>query len=894
MAQFVVSLADSKATVTELTGGKGANLARLLAADLPVPSGWCVTTDVYRALADEPTTQTALESLDELSPDDTAHIAEQSATLRSHFEQRPMPTEIRQAITNAVADDGTTYAVRSSATAEDLPTASFAGQHETYLGVAGHDALLDRIGDCFASVFTERAVTYRLRNGISNVEVAMAVVVQEMADADVAGVLFTADPVSGNRHVASVDANFGLGDTVVAGDVSPDNARIDRRTGEVIAYEVGEKQRALRQVQGPHGGTDFVSMSPEVRDSRALSDERLRTLVALGERVETLLERPQDIEWALVGDEFVLLQARPITSLYPLPSPLPTDDLLHVYLSFGHAQAMPEAMPPLVLDFWTGFMNAGADELRGDDEAESWAVEAGSRLYLDLTPLLRIELFRRMLPGRVAAMSEPAANGLRDLLEHHPEAFPDRGRIADARAIANVVRHASPALLRAIVGLFGRVARTLLFGPRDPAGQQRWVESWGKELAGQIREPATTAERVRIIFDHLRFSMVVVGPLGRIGSQLLAGIAAQKLLVRIVPDADDDIDAIGRGFDTELVTRMNQQLGDLADVARGSPAVRDALRNGCSLDELEAVDGGPTFLDALGDFLDDFGHRASGEIDLSRPRWRDDSSALIRTVRSNLEVMESGSHQSHLGRLERDAAAASTRLEARAGRGLFGPLKAALVRRLIRTYRGGISLREYPKHGVAYVFTAVHEVLATAGEELAASGCLDTPEDVWYLRRGELVAMLETGSNLSVDIDARRQTHTQHASMTPPPLLTSEGETPTGASTNTASENVLTGTPVSAGVVEGVARVIRDPTGEALEPGEILVAPSTDPGWTPLFLNASGLVMDVGGRMTHGALVAREYGIPAVAAVPEATATIHSGERIRIDGKRGTVELLDR
>ncbi|MFC7202146.1 PEP/pyruvate-binding domain-containing protein [Haloferax namakaokahaiae] len=904
MAQFVLSLTETAAEAAERTGGKGANLARLVTADLPVRSGWCVTTDAYRALADDPEIQTALASLDELEPDDTEEVARQSAELRATFEAQSLPPTLREEITASVGDDQTTYAVRSSATAEDLPTASFAGQHETYLGV-GKAELVERVRDCVASLFTERAVTYRLRNGISNAEVAMAVVIQEMVDADVAGVLFTADPVSGNRHVASVDANFGLGDTVVAGDVSPDNARIDRRTGEVLDYEIGEKQRVLRQVQGPHGGTDLVLLSAEDRASRALSDAQLRRLVALGERVETLLERPQDIEWALVEDEFVLLQARPITSLYPLPSPVPDDGRLHAYLSFGHVQAMPEALPPLVLDFWIGFMEGDADAFRqneGDGQSEGdgqnegdprWAVEAGSRLYADLTPLLRIGTLRRVLPGRVASVSEPAADGLRELLEDRPDAFPERGRVADARTILGAVRRAPQDVRAAIGGFVRRGTKTFLAGPTDPKTERRWVENWGREFATTVREPATTSERVRVVFDDLDFSMVLVGPLARIGSQLIAAVVARRLLVRLVPDADADIDEIGKGFDTELVTQMNQRLGDIADLARASPGVRDALRNDASLAELESVAGGPEFTRALDDFLADFGHRGSGEIDLSRPRWNDDPATLLRTVRSNLERTESGTHRDHFERLERDAAAASTRLEARTGRGRLGPFKAALVRRLIRTYRGAIPFREYPKHGVAHLFAAIHETLADAGEELADAGILDSPTDVWYLRKDELLAALESGTAPTADIDARRRRHARHASLTPPALLTSEGETPMGASVADVPENTLTGTPVSAGVVEGVARVVRDPAGETLNPGEILVAPSTDPGWTPLFLNAAGLVMEVGGRMTHGALVAREYGIPAVAAVSGATASIHSGERIRIDGTRGTVELLD-
>ncbi|MFB6169686.1 MAG: PEP/pyruvate-binding domain-containing protein [Haloarculaceae archaeon] len=892
MASFVFTLDDPRAGDPELTGGKGSNLARLVAADFPVPPGFCVTTAVYEALVETPDIRRAIDSLDGLDPRDREAVAEASAAVRSNLRARALPDEARNAVERALGElGGDAYAVRSSATAEDLPTASFAGQHETYLGVR-EGAVVDRVRDCLASLFTDRAVSYRLRNGIPHPELAMAVVVQEMVDPAAAGVLFTADPVTGNRRIAAVDATFGLGDTVVAGEVSPDNARVDRRTGEVIDYERGEKRYALRT--DARGGTEAVDLSPERRAARALSDAQLRSLVDLGGRVEALLGDPQDVEWALVDGEFLLLQARPITSLFPVPSPPPSDDDLHVYLSFGHAQAMPEALPPLVVDFWRGFLEGGADAFRDDGTGGEWAVEAGDRVYLDLTPLLRLRPLRRFVPGRLEAVNEPAADALCEFLAERRDAVPDRGWAADARALAGVLRDGSSMLRAVVPRLLGRTARELLVGPPDPDRERAWVESWGRAAAERVSAPDVLAGRVRAAFERADFSLVVGDLLPRMGPHLLAALLARRLLSRLVPDADAELDAIGKGFERELVTQMNQRLGDLADVARSHPEVRAALRAERPLAEVESVAGGDAFVAALDDYLDAFGHRASGEIDLRRPRWRDDPGTLLRTIRSDLVRSDPGAHREHLDRLERSAAEAATRLEDRAGRGVLGPVRRPVVRRLIRTYRGGIQLREYPKQGLAHLFAAVHESVSDAGAVLVADGRLERPDDVWYLRADELLAALETDAPVDAPVDSRRRSHDRYASLTAPPLLTSDGEAPTAATRPEGRESTLVGTPVSSGVVEGVARIIRDPAGESLEKGEILVAPSTDPGWTPLFLNAAGLVMEVGGRMTHGALVAREYGIPAVAAVPRATTEIRSGERLRLDGTRGTVERLDR
>ena len=890
---LALSLDDARATDPSETGGKGAALARLVRADLPVPGGFCVTTAAYRLLADSSAVREAVDSLAGLDAEDAGAVAAASTAVRDAVRDRTFPPEVRRAVEAALdGHDADAFAVRSSATAEDLPTASFAGQHETYLGVPT-DEVLDRVRDCMASLFTDRAVTYRIRNGIAHEDVALAAVVQGMVDPDVSGILFTADPVSGNRNVASVDAGFGLGDALVSGAVTADNARVDRTTGEVVDYEVGDKAVAVRE-RGAGSGTETVELDPERRTARALSDGQLRALVDLGDRVESLLGGPQDVEWALVDGEFRLLQSRPITSLFPLPEPGPADDRLHVYLSFSHAQAMPEALPPLVVDLWRGFMNGGLASTSVAAREGRWAVSAGGRLYLDLTPLLRVDGLRRRLPGGVEAASEPAADGLRALLDRRSDDLPSVTAGTAARETLDRLRGDGPALVDALVGATGRFVRAFLVGPPAPERERRWVEEWGRDLASEVRAPDDTAARARAVFERYDFSTLLAGVFPRIGPLLLASVAARRALERLVPDAAADLDAVGKGFESEVVTRINQRLGDLADVAREHPAVADALREGASREDLEGVEGSGPFLAELDDFLGEFGHRATGEIDVGRPRWRDDPSGPLQSVRGGLGRDEAGLHRDHLADLERRAEAAADRLEARAARGPLGPLRRRAVRRLVRTYRGGIQLREYPKQGLGHLFAAWHDVLSAAGSELAADGRLDRADDVWFLRREELLDALERDAPVEADIAARRREFERYASTTAPPLLTSEGEDPTALVTRDVPPGTLVGTAVSSGVAEGTARVVRDPSTTGIEPGEIIVASSCDPGWTPLFLNAAGLVTEVGGRMTHGSVVAREYGLPAVVSVRDATAEIRSGERIRVDGTRGTVELLDR
>ncbi|MFC6837907.1 PEP/pyruvate-binding domain-containing protein [Halomarina ordinaria] len=894
---YVVTLTDTRATDPRLTGGKGANLSRLARSGIPVPSGFCVTTVAYRHLLDDESVQTAIRDLSEIDPADTAAVGAAGATLRTRIEALEIPPAIREAIQTALgtstAASDSTYAIRSSATAEDLPEASFAGQQETFLNVHGTEAVVDRVRDCMASLFTDRAITYRAKNDIPHEDVALAVVVQEMVTPDASGILFTADPVSGNRRVTAIEAGRGLGEAFVSGEATPDSIRVDTHTGDLLDYDVGDQRVAVRA--RPEGGTETVELSSSVRTARVLTDEQVRTLVALGARIDALFDPPQDIEWALEDGTFSIVQSRPITTLFPVPSPAPTDDRLHVYYSVGHAQAFPEAMPPLVRDVWLTYTQAALGAF-GLTSRSPVGVEAGGRVYVDITGLLRIDALRDDVPDILAEVSEPMGAAVEDVLRRRGDEFrterTTRERLTALPAVVRIVWKSArglPFVWRAMSGF----VRAFVGAPNPPEYEEALWTDWGEEMASQVTGHGTLAERVHAPFDLIGTAAAVTS-FPRTGP-LFAALVADAWLRTRFPDAPEDVNAVGRGFPRELVTRINLGLGDLADVARDHPAVADALQQGASLDEVEACEGGDVFREAFEAYLDEFGHRATGELDLSRPRWREDPSGLLATIRANLEHGdgESADHRQHIQRMEREALAAADRLEQRANRGLLGPVRERLVRQVIRTYRGYIQTREYPKQGAAHLFTAWRDVLRAGGEVLASEGQLATSDDIWFLRRDELLSALR-GEPLAVDIDRRRAEFGRHASMTAPPVVTSEGEAPRPEIDRTdVPDGTLVGTGVSGGVVEGVARVVRDPSEETIEKGEILVAPSSDPGWTPLFLNAAGLVSEVGGRMSHGALVAREYGLPAVVSVPDATRRITTGQRVRVDGSTGRVELIE-
>src|SRR5688572_29111171 len=398
MGRYVLGLQEIDQTQVAVVGGKGANLGELSRIEgLRVPAGFCVTTDAFqRIMAEAPSIDDRLDRLSRLKPDDREAIRALSAEIRRTLEGVAIPDDLAAAITRPLGRLGedSAYAVRSSATAEDLPTASFAGQQDTYLNVVGPVATLHHVRRCWASLFTERAVTYRLRNGFDHRKVHMAVVVQQMVFPQSSGILFTADPVTGDRKVATVEASFGLGEALVSGLVTADAYKV--RGGGVITKAIATKQLAINA--SPSGGTQEQAIEPERQAQPAVTDAQVVRLVQLGRRIEAHFGRPQDIEWCLVDDDFQIVQSRPITTLFPVPEAGDREN--HVYVSVGHQQMMTDPMKPLGLSVW-------------QMTTPRPMAEAGGRLFVDVTQALASPASRASLLG-VLEKSDPL---IRDALD---------------------------------------------------------------------------------------------------------------------------------------------------------------------------------------------------------------------------------------------------------------------------------------------------------------------------------------------------------------------------------------------------------------------------------------------------------------------------------------------
>ncbi len=863
MSSYVRGFQEIDQTQVAVVGGKGAHLGELSRIEgIRVPPGFCVTTDAFRRImADAPSIHDRLDRLSRLDPDDREAIRTLSAEIRRTLEGIAIPDDLAAAITRALVRLGeqVAYAVRSSATAEDLPTASFAGQQDTYLNVVGAAAILQRISRCWASLFTERAVTYRLRNGFDHRKVHMAVVVQQMIFPQAAGILFTADPVTSNRKIASVEASFGLGGALVSGRVNADAYKV--RDGEVVAKAIGAKQLVIHAP--PAGGTQEQAIDQARQEQPALSDAQVVRLAQLGRRIEAHFGHPQDIEWCLVDDEFQIVQSRPITTLFPIPAA--GDQENHVYVSVGHAQMMTDAMKPLGLSFWQLTTSRPM-------------YVAGGRLFVDVasdlaSPASRAGLLEVMGKGDPLVRDALETILERDdfiptLRDESPGSAPGGGMPAPIET--------DPAI---VIGLIERSEASIAKLKSDIRGKS------GSALFDFIL--ADIQELRRILFDpqsHQVF-MSAMEATWWLNEQLQAWLGEKNAA-----------DTLTQSVPNNVTSEMGLALLHVADVIRPHSEVVAFLQHVDGdgfLDELPKLAGGREARDAFQAFLDKYGMRCAGEIDITRPRWSERPMTLVPLILGNVKNFEPGAGARRFEQGRQEAWAKEQELPARVRDLPDGERKADDTKRMIDRVRTFIGYREYPKYGMVSRYFVYKQALLEEAERLVQARVLREKEDIFYLTFHELHDVVRTNHADDQLISQRKNAFRSHQALTPPRVLTSDGEVIAGTYRRVdVPAGALVGLPVSAGTIEGRARVVLDMAEADLEAGDILVTAYTDPSWTPVFVAIKGLVTEVGGLMTHGAVIAREYGLPAVVGVEHATQLIRDGQRIRVHGTDGYVETL--
>lgn len=803
--RYVVALDEVGERDRALVGGKAANLGELM--HIPgtgVPPGFCVTT---AAFADAATHGDAI-----------------AAQVTAAYER---------------LGDGTRCAVRSSATAEDLPTASFAGQHDSFLDVTGASAVLEHVRRCWASLGADRAASYRAHHDATDDAAAMGVVVQQLVAAEAAGVLFTADPVTGHRRTTVVEAVRGLGDELVAGRAVPQTSTV--RDGVVV---------------GTTG------------EDRVLTDEQLLHLERLGRRIEAHFGAPQDIEWCLAGDDIALVQSRPITTLYPIPQV--GDEDPHVYVSVGHQQMMTDAMRPLGLSLWQMI-------------AFPVMHEAAGRLFVDVADRLA-SAATRDVTVRTLGEHDPLVGGaLQTLLERPgflpslPEAAlppaPPRG----ARGGAGNPTDLAPEIVEELMGRSDAAVADIERTLRDRSGPAVFaaIRADVQELKGQLFHP-----------DSHRVIMVAMEAARWLDEHLERWLGEMH-----------GADVLSQSVVGNVTSEMGLALLDVADVVRPHAEVVAHLERAGD-DELLAglveLPGGREVQAALLAFLDRYGMRCAGEIDLTRPRWSERPTTLVPVLLGHVRHAEPGAGSRRFERGRLDALVREEELLERLRLLPDGQAKADAAKQRIDLVRAFSGYREFPKYGIVRRLSVYKRALLREADRLVEDGVLSAPEDCFFLRYDEFEEVARTGRSDARLLAERRRAFAAAERLTPPRVLTSDGEVLSGAYPREGvPDGALVGLAVSAGTVEGRARVVHDLAAADLEPGDVLVTRFTDPSWTPLFLAVAGLVTEVGGQMTHGSVIAREYGLPAVVGVPDATRLIRDGARIRVHGTDGFVELLD-
>ena len=895
--EMVLPFAAIDRSSVTVAGGKAANLGELTQAGFPVPPGFCVTTQAYALVAEEAALGPLLAELVAARADDILNLAAIAAEARARLLAHPVPERVAEAIRKAygelVHDAAVPVAVRSSATAEDLPFASFAGQQETYLNIIGFEALLDAMRRCWASLWTDRAVSYRASLGIDPRAVRLAVAVELLVDAAVAGVLFTAHPLTGRRRRAVIDASPGLGEAVVSGAVNPDHFVVQTATGEIVERRLGEKRLAVRATAG--GGTQQVELTSGNTEA-CLSDEQIRALSALGMRVEAHYGSPQDIEWAIdASGKLWLVQSRPITTLYPLPDKAPEkDDVLRAYFSLNVFQGVYRPLTPMGIAVFRllGSAIAGVFRLAPSDPLLGPAilVDAGGRLFLDVTAALRTSIGRRFLLAAAQIGEAPSAALFEQLMTDPRLSLLPTPRWRVIRAIGSLLEKTRTPLyvMQALLWpstVQKRMAqvRARLQSLDDEATDdsvQRQVELADRLTALEQRLPG----RVTAVFRTIPAIMI-----SGLGSYALSGWLLRGLATT------DEMRIVLRGLPHNPTTEMDLELWTLAERVQADAVATQTVRETPPERLAQQYREGtlpPTLQLGLGEFLHVYGHRGVAEIDLGLPRWSEDPTHILGVLANYLQLKDPDQApdvQFHRGAQEAEVMVATLTRRARR----TGWLRGALVGFFLKRTRALAGFREMPKFCLVLLLTSTRHTLLSIGKAMEQAGCLEQAGDIYFITFAEAHAAL-TGEDLHQMVRERRASYDREVQRRSiPRVLLSDGTEPTvEPRVEELPEGTLTGFPASPGRVTAQARVILDPIGARLEPGEVLVAPSTDPGWTPLFLTATGLVMEMGGTMSHGAVVAREYGIPAVVGVPGATERITTGQRITIDGSAGTVFLV--
>jgi phosphoenolpyruvate synthase/pyruvate phosphate dikinase len=866
---YVLDFQEIDRSKLMLAGGKGANLGELSRIDgVLVPGGFCVTTEAYKKVTqNNHELNSLLDELRRFKAEERENIDKITAKIRMAIERIPIAKDMAEEIARYVTKFGENeaFAVRSSATAEDLQRASFAGQQDTYLNIIGKEAILKHISKCWASLFTGRAVIYRIQNGFDHRKVNLAVVVQQMVFPQAAGILFTADPITGNRKVLSIDASFGLGEAMVSGLVNADNYKVCNGR---IDKKISTKKLAIYALKD--GGTKEQKIERGKQDKQTLTDEQILQLERIGRKIEEHFGHPQDIEWCLADDTYYIVQSRPITTLYPIPKA--NDQENHVYISVGHQQMMTDAMKPLGLSLWQLL-------------AARPMFKAGGRLFVDVTLQLASPAGRKMLIDMIGEHDPLIKDALIAITERGDFIKP----LPDVQAEWGPVKSSAGKSSADILAQIGN-------DPAIVADLIRHSETSVEALKQNIQAKSGPDLFDFILEDmHSRKSLFASQNIGVIMAAIDASTWLNENMKNWLGEKNA-ADMLSQSAPNNITSEMGLGLLDVADVIRPYPEViayLQQVKDDNFLDELVKFNGGQGSRDAIYNYLEKYGMRCAGEIDITKTRWSEKPTALVPMILSNIKNLEPNAGKRKFEQGQQEALKKEQELLDKLKQLPDGEQKASETKQMINLLRNFIGYREYPKYGIVNRLFVYKQALMKEAEKLVQANVIHEKEDIYYLTFEKFREAVCTNKLDYHVISKRIEEHKLFEKLTPPRVITSDGEIISGKyKRENIPASAIVGLAVSSGVIEGRARVILNMEDAVLEDGDILVTSFTDPSWTPLFVSIKGLITEVGGLMTHGAVIAREYGLPAVVGVENATRLIQDGRRIRVNGTDGYIEIL--
>ena len=853
MIYYTLPLLHKQATL-EMVGGKGMSLSKLLTAGIPVPEGFHVTTTSYKIFVEKNHIQPHINKLlDGIDSNNTSQLENVSTQIGMLFHNGEMPQEVSDAIKTAYAGLGNiAVAVRSSATAEDLPDASFAGQQETYLNIQGENEVLDAVKRCWVSLWTARAIAYRVKNGIKQEIVALAVVVQKLVFSDASGVMFTLNPINGRRSEMIVNAAWGLGESVVSSLVTPDTIVVDKNAERIVSYEAANKEIMTVRTSD---GTEEIPTPEQLRKKHALTRNQVMRLTQLGKKIEKYYEMPMDVEWALEKDKLYIVQARPITVLPPEWT-LPEKDV--IYTKGSLAEHLPNPVTPLFATLGLEIVNRAS-------------------------ALLWIDMF-----GKSAKKFLPE-NGAYTIINGYVYLS------ANSKPLLIAVKSLSPRSLRR--ALTNSVARWETARKEFEDVIKQWEEKPMHMLnAHQIMEGIQTVfYGACIYFTRIQLTLPAASISETLFTKFFQGAARRAGIT--------DTSVLLLGFDT-IALQSEKNLWDLSEWAKqnntlgfylkSNPATKIAEDFKSSILPAEvSQDVWIEWKSRINAYFKEFGCTAY-EFDFAYATPQEILTPTFESIKAFLEEKGENPYLRQIAFEKRRKQAENEILQQ------IGGHRKKLFLKLLHWAHNTAPMRENAIYLMGMGHPLIRRMLQEISERLLTGGAISHLDDIYWLTKTELetlITQLDKNiplSNLSEAIPARQAEHDTFRGYVSPSLLPEKNKKAVSHATQIQKDGkiVLTGIGTSAGVVTAPACVLNSPADfEKFQPGSILIAVTTTPAWTQLFASASAIVTDIGGPLSHSSIVAREYGIPAVMATHTATRSIKNGQMITVDGSEGTVTI---